>query len=105
MCADGNEAYIALMLTARLMICADDRKSCILARSPRVRLKRASRETRNLAEVFFQFLDHFEVALHLIHGRKWVYCAKLGPGKGGHATCAVEFHGATAQWNHRMYKS
>lgn len=49
-------------------------------------------------------LDDGPVTLHLIEGYKRMDVTELGPSQRNHTAGGIEFHGATAEGDHRMHE-
>ena len=97
-----NQQDIAMVLTFLVQILAYSHQSRILASRTRSRLQVACRKTRDSSQLLLQVFHHFHVSSHLLCWRQWVNTHIARIGHRNHSRCWVEFHGARAQWNHRM---
>ena len=104
MSTDRDQTDVSVTLAARLMVSTNHRESSVLARGTRIRLKRASVEAGDLAEVAFKFADDLHVSLHLFDRSEGVNVAEFGRGERHHAARAVKLHRATPKGRHGMRK-
>ena len=98
----GNQHDVTVALTAALVVCADHHQTCILTRSARVGLQRASRKTCNGSQILLQILDQHLVTLDLISGSEGVNIGKTCQAKGLHNSRSIQFHRTRTERNHTV---
>ena len=99
-CGDQHDVTVAL--TAALVVCTDHHQTCILTRSTRVGLQRASRKTCNGSQILLQILDQHLVTLDLISGSEGVYIGETCQAEGLHNCRSVQLHRTRTERNHTV---
>mmetsp|Transcript_6016 Transcript_6016/g.23375 ORF Transcript_6016/g.23375 Transcript_6016/m.23375 type:complete len:875 (+) Transcript_6016:760-3384(+) len=101
MCADRNEADVAMALAVRFLILANREQARVLSLRAAVRLRRARGEAGDLGKILVQALDELGVALPLVVRCERVDVGELGPRHGDHLRGGVQLHGARSEADHR----
>lgn len=57
MCTDGDQAYVTMRLSTRLVVSTNDGETGVFARGTTVGLERAAMEARDSAQILFQLLN------------------------------------------------
>ena len=97
----GDEAHVALLVTAADVVAADGEQPCQLALRPGVGLERDGVVAGDLGERGLEVVDEGQVALDLVERGERVDVAELGPRHRLHLGGAVELHRARAERDHR----
>mmetsp|Transcript_10487 Transcript_10487/g.27884 ORF Transcript_10487/g.27884 Transcript_10487/m.27884 type:complete len:335 (+) Transcript_10487:983-1987(+) len=99
-----NDAHVAVMIAARLVIFLDRKQASVLALGTRVRLQRYFRKASDVGEILFEISKEFVVTLDLISWREWMKLTNFWPSDGHHFCSRVQLHGARAERDHRMHQ-
>ena len=96
-----DQADVAMRVTARSVIRADDQQARVFALRAGIRLQRHGRVAGTRDEHGFELRDHLAIAACLSVRRERVNVRKFRPRDRNHLRGRVELHGARAQRNHR----
>jgi hypothetical protein len=91
---DRDQADVTPSVAARAMICPDREQSGVFALRPGVRLQRYGAEAGDLAEIFFEPAEHFEIPGRLRARRERMDAGEFRPAHRHHLGGGVELHGA-----------
>ena len=90
----GDQHYVAVALSAALVVGADDHQPRVFARRARIGLQRAGREAGDRRQVLFQPGDQVHIALGLVGRGEGVHVLEAGQRERLHERRGVELHGA-----------
>ena len=90
----GDEADGAVLVTARVVVGADDEQSGVFALRTGIGLERDGGEARDFGEPRFELTEEFAVAGGMLDRGEGMQVAEFGPGDRNHFSGSVELHGA-----------
>ena len=96
-----NQAHVALVIAARLVILPNHEQSRVLALRSGVRLQRHRGEPGDFGERLLETVEHLAIALRLLDRRERMHLAELRPGDRIHLRRRVQLHRARAERDHR----